>query len=140
MRVLMALCMLAAIVLPASADPATDAINQLRAQASAAPLIASDALARAAEGHAQDMARHGYFAHQGRNGSSVGDRVRAQGYGFCFVAENIAQGQTSLTEVLQSWANSPGHRRNMLDRRATEAALARGDGNLWVLVLAAPGC
>ncbi len=140
MRVLMVLWLLTIWIVPVSADPATDAINQLRAQVGAAPLSQSDALTRAAESHAQDMARHGYFAHQGRNGSSVGDRVRAQGYGFCFVAENIAKGQASLAEALRSWANSPGHRRNMLDRRATEAALARAEGNLWVLVLAAPGC
>lgn len=31
------------------------------------------------------------------------------------VAENIAAGQTTAEEVVQSWMNSPGHRKNILD-------------------------
>jgi uncharacterized protein YkwD len=71
---------------------------------------------------------------------AVGDRVRRQGYGFCFVAENIAKGQGSLERVLNGWLASPGHRRNILASQAREFGLVRGPGNLWVMVLGKPGC
>jgi uncharacterized protein YkwD len=32
------------------------------------------------------------------------------------VAENIAMGQRSTREAIQSWMNSPGHRANILNR------------------------
>ena len=141
MRVLSAFCLILAGVTSAGADPAaTAALNAFRSEQGRSPVALSRPLQRAAEAHAQDMARRGFFSHSGSSGSSVGDRVRAQGYGFCFVAENIAKGQKSLAQVMQSWAGSQGHRRNMADRRATEFALARAKGNVWVMVLAAPGC
>ncbi len=115
-------------------------LNGLRAQQGLAPMTESRKLTKAAQTHAKDMARNGFFSHEGSNGSSVGDRVRKQGYGFCFVAENIAKGQASEQEVMQSWVNSSGHRKNMLNRNAAEYGLARASGNIWVLVLGRSGC
>lgn len=126
---------------PALADPvATDALNAFRSAKGRSVVTYSGALERTAQAHARDMARHGYFDHTGRDGSTIGDRLTAQGYGFCFAAENIAKGQLSLNEVMQSWENSPGHRKNMVHRKVTEFALARAEGNIWVMVLGTPGC
>lgn len=125
----------------ASADPAAlAAVNALRAEAGRASLSYSPALEAIAAGHARDMAARGFFSHTGSDGSSLADRARQGGYGFCFVAENIAKGQPDLPGVMAAWAASAGHRRNMLDRRAAEIGLARGRGNLWVMVLGAAGC
>ena len=115
-------------------------LNAARSRDGASPVSVSPRLTRAAAAHAADMAGNGFFAHRGSDGRSVGDRVRRQGYGFCFVAENIARGQTTLSQVMQSWQSSNGHRRNMLNRKATEFALVRGPENTWVMVLARPGC
>lgn len=115
-------------------------INTVRAAEARAPLAVSDVLTRAAESHARDLARTGRFSHVGRDGSSVGDRVRREGYGFCFVAENIAKGQGTPEEVLRGWMASPGHRRNLLDPRAAQFGLVRGAGRLWVMVLGRDGC
>ncbi len=79
-------------------------------------------------------------ASSGKRFDYDGQLYTAQGYGFCFAAENIAKGQTSLKEVMQSWANSSGHRKNMAHRKVTEFALARANGNIWVMVLGTPGC
>ncbi len=132
---------------PAAADAVKDlgpaaqaAINGLRAASGRAPLTVSGALTRAAADHAGDMARSGRFSHTGRDGSTVGDRVRRHGYGFCFVAENIARGQVTPGAVLDDWMASPGHRRNLLDPRAAEVALVRGPGPVWVMVLGRDGC
>jgi uncharacterized protein YkwD len=136
-----AILLLCTISAPALAEPgATDALNAFRAKERRAPVTVSPTLEKAARRHADDMAANGFFSHSGSDGSSVGDRVRAQGYGYCLVAENIAKGQKSLARVMESWANSRGHRKNMLHRDVTEFALVRGRGDIWVMVLARPGC
>ncbi|QYX56128.1 CAP domain-containing protein [Roseovarius sp. SCSIO 43702] len=114
-------------------------INDYRAQAGAPPLRLDATLARVASAHATEMFTSGRFSHTGADGSSVGDRVRRAGYGFCFVAENIAQGPSGVDEVLSGWMQSPGHRRNMLNPQADGVGLARR-GDLWVMVLGRPGC
>ncbi|MEP3347924.1 MAG: CAP domain-containing protein [Litoreibacter sp.] len=115
-------------------------LNAARADNGLSPLRANPQLAAAARAHAQDMALVGFFSHGGSNGSSVSDRVRAQGYNFCFVAENIAQGQQTAEQVMQGWMNSPGHRRNNLSTNAAEYGAARADGDYWVLVFGRSGC
>ena len=115
-------------------------INATRTEAGRGAVTVNDALTQAAAAHARDLAQSGTSSHTGSNGRSVGDRVRRQGYGFCFVAENIAKGQGSLEQVLNGWLASPGHRRNLLASQAREFGLVRGPGNLWVMVLGKPGC
>jgi uncharacterized protein YkwD len=91
----------------------------------------------AALAHARDMARHGFFGHEGSNGSTVGGRLKAAGCRFTGAAENIAKGQRSDAEVVAAWVDSPGHRRNMLASYDQYGAARIGD--TWVLVLAS-GC
>lgn len=124
----------------AEPEDAARALNALRSEKGRAPLAHSPALQRAAAAHADDMAAKGYFSHAGADGSSTGERARAAGYGWCFVAENIAKGQPDLTSVMAAWEASRGHRKNMLAREAQEFALARAPGNIWVMLLARPGC
>jgi uncharacterized protein YkwD len=40
------------------------------------------------------------------------------------VAENIASGQRTLAEAVQSWMNSPGHRANILNPRYTRTGVS----------------
>ena len=132
-----------AISTPALADTVPggiEALNDFRADQGLDPVTANAQLEQAAETHAADLARTGRFSHEGSDGSSVGDRAREAGYRWCFIAENIAKGQRSLPEVMTGWKNSEGHRRNMVAERATEAALIRGDQDIWVMVLGTPGC
>lgn len=137
MRVMILL--LGLVALPALADPsALAAVNSLRSNAERGAITYDPALERAAASHARDMAQNRYFSHEGLNGSSVGDRLHAQGYKWCFAAENIAQGQKSLQSVMQSWAGSKGHHRNMVHAKVRAMGLARAEGDVWVMVLAAP--
>lgn len=134
---------LLSVAMPGAADPvdgATVALNGLRGKVGLGPLTRSGALQQAAERHAQAMAREGFFAHEGPEGASVGQRARAAGYSFCFVAENIAKGQRDLREVMLAWATSDSHRANMLNPLAAEYGLARQAGDIWVLVLGASRC
>ncbi|MFN3210992.1 MAG: CAP domain-containing protein [Roseovarius sp.] len=132
---------------PSAAQDATERsraalgwINAYRAAQGRPSLDVSAALSRAARMHAEDMARHGHFSHTGSDGSSVADRARRVGYRYCFIAENIARGQAGLDAVLNGWAASPGHRRNMLSRDAESVALVEAPGRVWVMVLGRAGC
>lgn len=124
----------------APSSDVADLLNVRRAENGLPPLSPSAKLSVAAQVHVQDMAKNGFFSHTGSDNSSVGDRVRAQGYNFCFVAENIAQGQKTAAETMQSWMDSPGHRQNNLSPKATEYGAARGAGDYWVLVFGRSGC
>ncbi|MEO1139074.1 MAG: CAP domain-containing protein [Pseudomonadota bacterium] len=121
-------------------NAATGWLNDFRVAKGRAPVSVSPKLTAAAAAHARDMASRGFFSHTGSDGSGIGDRIRAQGYRFCFVAENIAKGQRSLEQVLEAWARSDGHRRNMLAKDASEFGLIQGAGTVWVMVLGHPGC
>lgn len=115
-------------------------INTVRAAEGRAPLSVSGALTRAAAAHASDLARAGRLSHRGHDGSTVGERVRREGFGYCFVAENVAKGQATHAGALRAWMASPAHRRNLLDPRAVAFGLAQGTGRVWVLVLGRDGC
>ena len=72
-------------------------------------------LNQAAQGHSDNMASQDFFDHTGADGSNVGDRVGDAGYAFRSTGENIAAGQTTPEQVVESWMNSPGHRANILN-------------------------
>lgn len=124
----------------AEAQPVRQMLNGLRAEQGLGPVTPSPRLEEAAKRHAMDMARRGFFDHKGSDGSDVMQRARGQGYGACAIAENIAKGQKTLTEVLGDWAQSPVHRRNMLNAEVTDYGLVRAPGDIWVLVLGKDGC
>ena len=139
MKPMILAAVMAALATPVFANAeARQIVNELRSENGVRAIAYSPRLERAAQRHATDMARGNFFSHTGRNGSSVGDRARAAGYKWCYVAENIAQGQTSLTSAMNAWVNSRGHRRNIMNRKAREFAVAKAPGNFWVMVLAKP--
>jgi len=115
-------------------------LNQERARAGLTGLKPSSKLTAAARGHARDMSNNKYFSHVNASGRRIDYRVNAQGYGYCWVAENIAWGQQDQADVMKAWMASSGHRRNNLNPRATEYGLARTSDDYWVLVLGKPGC
>ncbi|MEI4486773.1 CAP domain-containing protein [Frigidibacter sp. MR17.14] len=119
--------------------------NALRAGRGLPPLALSAVLSEAAEDHACDMARRGYFDHRSPEGAGPMDRVVARGADVCWVAENIASSTAAADPVdvaVTMWRGSPGHLRNMLAPEARGLGLAaiRGQGRtVWVMVLAR-GC
>ena len=122
----------------ASAEPARDVAklaSDFRVSKGLNPLAISPVLEAAAEAHARDMAKRGFFSHKGSDGSSVATRAKRKGYRYCLIAENIAKGQASAAEVMQSWIGSKGHRDNMLRRKMREIGVAHVKGDIWVMVL-----
>ena len=118
-------------------------MNQARSQGrvcgnqrfgAASPVSANSRLTNAAQAHSSDMARTGRMSHTGSNGSSVGARAKQAGYRFRSIAENIAAGQKSTGEVVQSWLNSPGHCQNIMNPNSNEIGVGavRGrDGKIY---------
>lgn len=136
----LAVLMLAGVAEAEGVIGAREALNAFRAGAGLTALAHSDPLQQAAERHARDLSRGAGLSHRGSDGSTVGARVARTGYSYCTLAENLGRGQGSLEEIMQRWAASPGHRDNMLLPGLRDFGLARHAGNIWVLVLAAPGC
>lgn len=125
---------------PALAQQAGQMLNGFRAEQGLGRVAPSEALEDAAMAHALDMARNGFFDHRGSDGSDVMARARRAGYGPCFVAENLARGQSGLAEVMRDWVASPGHRGNMAAPQVRDYGLVRAQGDVWVLVLGRGGC
>ena len=119
-------------------------VNRVRRDHSLPGVRLSARLDEAAVRHTQYMATSGRFTHDGPSGENVADRVVAAGYGYRFVAENIAAGQATADEVVLAWMNSPGHRANLLNPAVVEIGVGyvfRTDApyhHYWTLVLADP--
>jgi uncharacterized protein YkwD len=79
-------------------------------------------LMRAAQVHAEQMARAGQLAHDLPKAAypRTEDRLAAARYRWQMYGENVAQGQANAADALRSWMNSPGHRKNILNPAYTE--------------------
>jgi uncharacterized protein YkwD len=84
------------------------------------PLKLSSQLTKSAQAHAVDMAKNNYFSHTGRNGSSISDRAKGNGYKYFALGENIAAGKATPEGTIRQWMNSSGHRANILNSKFTE--------------------
>jgi uncharacterized protein YkwD len=78
------------------------------------PLTVDDRLTASAQGHSSDMADQNYFSHTSKDGRTFDQRIKAAGYPRPG-AENIAKGQRTAAQVMESWMDSPGHRDNILN-------------------------
>lgn len=97
--------------------------NNFRAQNGLPPLTVNVQLTATAETHSQNMAVQDFFSHTGLNGSQPSDRVKASGYNYTFVGENIGAGYSTPEEAVQGWLNSPGHRANILNPNYQEIGI-----------------
>jgi uncharacterized protein YkwD len=108
-------------------EMALDLANQDRSRRGLSTLRADTLLSRAAQRHAEDMLRRGYFSHYSPEGRTPSDRFLAVG-GRIGAAENLFMlrdsslrrtgvGLDRLTYFERGWMRSPGHRQNLLDRR-----------------------
>jgi uncharacterized protein YkwD len=98
------------------------------------PLKPNPLLVQAARAHAANMAKQEKLEHV-LDGKTPAQRVRATGYVYTEVAENISWGEgVSLQEVMRGWMKSPLHRDNILKpgfREIGLAAFRSPKGELW---------
>ncbi len=99
-------------------------INEERQSQGLTPYNSQSQLQAAARSHGTDMACNGFFSHTGSDGSSVRDRVSAQGYAWSWVGENIfAGGSASPQSAFNWWMNSAPHRANLLHTNYTDIGI-----------------
>lgn len=104
-------------------------LNSVRTANGLAPVRASSQLGAAADAHSRAMGRHGFFAHESRDGSSFSDRLRRYYEprdGLWSVGENLLWAPRGIDakRAVAMWMQSPGHRQNILAPRWREIGLA----------------
>jgi uncharacterized protein YkwD len=90
-------------------------VNEHRKTVGCKALTWLSPVAAVAQRHSEDMAVQGFFSHTNLQGESPFDRLQKAGIRYQRAAENIAAGQNSAQQVVQSWLQSAGHRRNIED-------------------------
>lgn len=80
-------------------------------------------LTQAAQAHAEDMARHNFFDHQGSDQRRGAERVRNVGYPHSYRGENIAYTVTDAASVIQEWLGATDQRENLLDPYTNEVGV-----------------
>jgi uncharacterized protein YkwD len=128
------LCLLAPSLAFAQVDWRDNLVAHHNAQRVGLPALTRDArLDRAAQLHAENMARQGRMSHV-LDGRGPGARVCDQGVCRIGVGENVAMGQRTTGEVMAAWMASPGHRANIQGRYSR---IGVGySGGYWCVVFA----
>ncbi|MEH6991339.1 SafA/ExsA family spore coat assembly protein [Neobacillus drentensis] len=105
--------------------------NQERAKNGLGPLTQDWELSRVARYKSVDMRDKNYFSHTSPTYGSPFTMMKNFGISYRAAAENIAAGQTTAQEVVNSWMNSPGHRANILSGKYTLIGVgyAKGGSN-----------
>jgi uncharacterized protein YkwD len=96
-------------------------VNKERVQRKLPPFKLDLRLVEASEVHAVDMADRQKLTHKFE--IDVGTRANRSGFRYRYIGENVAVGFNSPEAVVKGWMNSPGHRRNILDRAFTHVGV-----------------
>ncbi len=110
------------------------AANAERAQRGLPELRWDDALARAATGHAIEMARRQSISHRYPGEAELSVRGKEAGAHFSVIAENVAEAPTAV-RIHDAWMRSEGHRENLLDARVDSVGISviLRDGQLYAV-------
>ncbi|RLN51540.1 hypothetical protein BBJ29_008800 [Phytophthora kernoviae] len=104
-------------------------INSYRSENGLSALTIDARLVAAAMVHSQDQATACTMKHDGSDGSEAWDRMGAQGYAWSVAGENVAAGQSSVSDVMTSWWNSAGHRANILKDDVLNVGFAKASNS-----------
>jgi uncharacterized protein YkwD len=96
-----------------------EAANAAREAEGLEPMQYEPHLEVLAQAHARDMALRDYFGHDSPDGVLMWDRWLAMQVPYCnWAGENAAMGQETVSEVIEQWLRSPGHRKNLMKESA----------------------
>lgn len=116
---------------------AFELMNAERQSAGLPSLQWSDEAARLATMHARTMADSKFFSHRGPDGETVDGRASQMGIKWQAIGENIATmrgHQDPATKAVETWMNSTGHKRNILNAIYNQSAIAAAvadDGTIY---------
>lgn len=106
------------------AGEAANLISAYRKSHGLPPVAIDPTLMRIAAVHAQRMAAADKMTHVLPGEGSFQQRLAAGGFQPSMAAENVAAGQNSLADVLESWRKSPGHNANLLLPNVSKIGIA----------------
>jgi uncharacterized YkwD family protein len=128
------------IRLKASAAPASSfeaqvvsLVNAERSKQGLPALVHRADIKNVAEKKAMDMINSNYFSHTSPNYGSPFQMLKTFGVSYRSAGENIAKGQRSPQEVMNSWMNSSGHRANILNKGYNAIGVGYYNG-AWVQI------
>ncbi|MFT8315497.1 MAG: CAP domain-containing protein [Clostridium sp.] len=130
-------------IISAEANEVIRLVNVERSKNGLAPLKANAELSKVAATKAQDMIDKNYFSHTSPTYGSPFDMMKKFGINYTAAGENIAYGQKTPADVMNSWMNSPGHRANILNSNFTEIGVGvakdKNGTPYWVQMFINPG-
>ena len=103
------------------AEEAFAQVNVKRAENGVEMLVWDESIYELAAVRAQEIVSS--FSHQRPDGSYVGDVMLGQ-YGFSGCGENIAENYKSVTNLVNGWMSSEGHRENLLNSQFSAGVMA----------------
>ncbi|MBB6443673.1 CAP domain-containing protein [Bacillus benzoevorans] len=108
-------------------------VNAERSKQGLPALVHRADVKNVAEKKAMDMINSNYFSHTSPNYGSPFQMLKTFGVSYRSAGENIAKGQRSPQEVMNSWMNSSGHRANILNRGYNAIGVGYYNG-AWVQI------
>lgn len=117
--------------IPGQAEAVLNLVNAERSKQGLKPLTLSVELTNIATLKSKDMAANNYFSHYSPTYGSPFEMLQKFGISYRSAGENIAAGQRSPEEVMQSWLNSSGHRTNILNSGYTELGVGYYKGGSY---------
>ena len=96
-----------------------DLVNDERTKRGISALTLDSSLSSVATKKSQDMVNKNYFDHTSPTYGSPFDMMKQFRVSYRTAGENIAKGQKTPKEVVTSWMNSEGHRKNILNPNFT---------------------
>lgn len=104
-------------------------VNAERSKMGISPLTLNWELSRVAKIKSEDMRDRNYFSHTSPTYGSPFDMMKKFGISYRSAGENIAAGQKTPQEVMNSWMNSSGHRANILSTSFTQLGVGKATGS-----------
>ncbi|MFD2445100.1 SafA/ExsA family spore coat assembly protein [Bacillus sp. CGMCC 1.16607] len=105
--------------------------NQQRAKYGLKPLAANWELSRVARYKSADMRDKRYFQHDSPTYGSPFTMMKNFGITYRSAGENIAAGQRTPQDVVTSWMNSEGHRKNILNPNYNQIGVGYATGGSY---------
>jgi len=109
-------------------------VNVERAKVGLSALVKNEQLSHAARIKSEDFINNNYFAHTSPTYGTPFEMLKTLGITFTAAGENIASGQKTAADVMNSWMNSSGHRANILNSTYNQIGVGvakENDGNTY---------
>ncbi|WP_347561129.1 CAP domain-containing protein [Senegalia massiliensis] len=98
-------------------------VNVERQKIGLVNLIESKSLTNVARYKSKDMITYNYFSHQSPTYGSPFNMLKKFGITYKHAGENLAAGQRTPESVVNSWINSPSHKKNILNKNFTKIGI-----------------